>query len=291
MSLPRPKDDAEAEILDFLRSRPRVTYAEVALACSASDWKRSNYLRALRRSGHLKPCARDGAKQYYTIMDEHEANRLAATSDQDALAAEWSAQQLRRKLNAPEIKAVEPATATGGFNPYQRAIWTYVSGLNRFTKDDVARTCPGPEAARENFLRQLAGKGMIFTWGRVGATTYYTTRDPARAQEKARAARRSMEGEIWTAMRIQKSFTALDLHAALHPACPDLTQRQVQDYCSLLTKAGYLRALRKARHNGPAAAYRLVRDTGPLPPTSHRVSVVIDGNDDRIVYAPRGRLA
>lgn len=291
MSLPPPKDAAEAEILEFLRSRPRVTYAEVAFACSASDWKRTNYLRALRRGGYLKPCAREGAKQFFTIMDVHEANRLAASLDPDATAADWSAGQLDRKLAAPENEAAQPLSSTDAFDPYQRAIWTYVNGLNRFTKDDVARACPGPESARENFLRMLARQKLLFTWGRVGTTTYFTTRDPATAMDKARAARKSLEGEIWTAMRIQKRFTALELHAALHPACPELTQRQVQDYCSLLTKAGYLRAMRKARHNGPAAAYRLVRDTGPLPPTSQRVAVVIDGNDDRIVYAPKGRLA
>lgn len=292
MSLPNPHDAFEAEIFDFLRSRPRVTYADVALNCAASDWKRTNCLRRLRRDGHLKSCGRDGNRTYFTIFDVYEANRLAETSDPDALAAEWAARRLEQKLAAPASEtSIEASPATEGFDDYQKAIWTYVCGLSRFTRDDVARACPGDDSRRESFLRALSQKGLVFVWGRSGATVYYTTRSRTAAQDSARAARQSIEGEIWTAMRIKKSFSVADLHAALHAARPDMTERRIQDYCSLLTRAGYLRVMRKARHGGAPAIYRLIRNTGPLAPTSHRVAVVIDGNDDRIVYTPKGRLA
>lgn len=89
---------------------------------------------------------------------------------------------------------------------------------------------------------------------------------------------RTAEQNMWTAMRGLRTFTPTDL--AAH-ASTDMVACGVEDarsYCQSLLAVGYLKVERKAQPGRSEAIYRLVRNTGPLPPVKKRVTAVIDPN-------------
>lgn len=83
---------------------------------------------------------------------------------------------------------------------------------------------------------------------------------------------------IWRTMRVMKSFTTLDLSA--HATTPDVTvtEQTACEYCDALAAAGYLRLERPAKPPVREAIYRLIRNTGPIPPKPQQVIAVHDGN-------------
>jgi hypothetical protein len=93
-----------------------------------------------------------------------------------------------------------------------------------------------------------------------------------------------VHGNLWRAMRMLQGFSPVDL--AAHAATPTVavSPEDAAAYCQTLTRAGYLRVVRKAAPPLRPAIYRLVRNTGPLPPVLRRVRAVIDGNTGQIVH-------
>lgn len=89
---------------------------------------------------------------------------------------------------------------------------------------------------------------------------------------------------MWTAMRQIGDFTPTDLSAAATTELLAIDQATAMAYCQLLTRAGYLRVVRKARPNRREAAYRLIRNTGPFPPKAKRVRGVYDQNLGEFTY-------
>jgi len=100
----------------------------------------------------------------------------------------------------------------------------------------------------------------------------------------------SKEGRIWCAIRSARKFTPLDLRFSLSQGAEAISLEDIQRYCSMLARAGYLSVLRKARPDKYIARYQLTNNSGPMPPVEKRVTVVIDTNKERIVYAPGGLL-
>lgn len=84
---------------------------------------------------------------------------------------------------------------------------------------------------------------------------------------------KSAENDMWTAMRMTKTFDPVDI-AALASTEPDLAR----GYCRVLSKIGYLRTTRTAIPGVRDAAYRLIRNTGPLGPRIRRIRGVWDEN-------------
>jgi hypothetical protein len=177
-----PTNAQEREILAFLNKHPKITYADVAVNCSASEWKRTNFLRKLRRDGLLKPCGRDGQTQYFTVFSTAQTSEFAA--------------------NKRGVK----------------------------------------------------------------------------------------EGAMWQAMRILKTFTVADLKMSLAAGGPELSEKQIQTYCSLLVTVKYLKVLKSAKIDKAFTRYQLIKDTGPLPLVRRQIMVVKDSNMDKIIYAQGERL-
>lgn len=84
---------------------------------------------------------------------------------------------------------------------------------------------------------------------------------------------KSAENDMWTAMRMMTTFDPVDI-AAHASTDPDLAR----GYCRALSQIGYLRTTRTAVPGVRDAAYRLIRNTGPLGPRIRRVRGIWDEN-------------
>ncbi|MDK3072729.1 hypothetical protein QO034_06375 [Sedimentitalea sp. JM2-8] len=181
----------------------------------------------------------------------------------------------------------EPKTPPA--NALQKEVWAFLVSHMHVTREDVRQACPGSNNSINVYLGQLVAEGVLRSCGREGRRTIYTVHEAADLVEMTAGQRASPEGAIWRTIRIMREFTPPDIEAALIGAEADVDPRRIQTYSTLLVRAGYLQVLRKAGKVRPAH-YRLIRDTGPLPPVEKRLPVVIDGNEDRIVYAKGERL-
>ena len=284
--------DAEQKVIwDFLNSRKRVTYKDVATACPGSAWKRENYLLRLRKSGVLKFCGRVGREQYFTVFDVDKVNAETAKSPSFEQDQKWMADRLDARLkamakvaeNTPEV-SFEPADTD------EAAFWTFARSVVRFSTEDVTRACGFTENKRNAILRNLMQSKLIWEWGRENRILYYTALTPKEQHARSKDLRRTKFGDIWTAIRIRRLFFPEDILASLVGNDIPITLRDVVDYCKMLQKAGYLQEVHQTRSATPNKRYRLVRNTGPLPPVKKRVAVVIDCNEDRIVHTAMGRL-
>lgn len=174
-------------------------------------------------------------------------------------------------------------------NGLQKSVLDFLQSHMRVTREDVRRACAGSNNSINVYLDQLHADKVLQACGRDGRMTLYTVHDDQDIAEITARRRASPEGAIWRSMRILREFCPSDIEASLFGADTGIELKKIQTYCSLLVRAGYLRVLRKAGKVRPAR-YRLVRDTGPLPPQEKRLPVVVDGNQDRIVFARGERL-
>jgi hypothetical protein len=67
--------------------------------------------------------------------------------------------------------------------------------------------------------------------------------------------------KIWSAIRFMKRFTFEELEQTTEQSYP-----HVRRYVRRLLDAGYLRLVSQAKGRDSCNCYRLIRDTGPLPP-------------------------
>lgn len=281
---------AEKEILEFIQTRLRFTHQDVAAHCEASDWARQNFLRELQRRGVVNEAGREGNTQFYTAWGHDEAKDIIAAANGHELDTAWSQTRLGKLLDKMrasgaevELPSAEPRT------PEEQAIWKYISERPYFTNDDVATICAS-ETIRTRFLNRLKQSGVMRVWGRSEGKAFLTVKTPEEARQEAKSKRATKEGALWTAIRQQRRFRPVDLLAALSAARPDISQKFILDYCRTLRRAGYVRTASRTRNLKTETPLVLIKNTGPLPPQKRSMTVVIDTNDDKIVYAPGGRL-
>jgi hypothetical protein len=65
-----------------------------------------------------------------------------------------------------------------------------------------------------------------------------------------------------------------------------VTEKDARDFCRMLSRIGYIKAVRKAVPGVRDPIYKLVRNTGPLPPRARRVAAVVDDNLGAFVHLP-----
>lgn len=94
----------------------------------------------------------------------------------------------------------------------------------------------------------------------------------------------TVQGNLWRSMRGLRSFTPLDLAVHSCTEAVPVDEPAAQAYCQALARAGYLRVERKAIPGRRPAIYRLIRDTGPQPPSERRVRAIWDANLGRITH-------
>lgn len=132
--------------------------------------------------------------------------------------------------------------------------------------------------------------GMVRRHPKQGKFQTFTcmTQDEERAFY--RRVRRTDFGPIWTQMTVLNTFSPDELYQLAVVDNADLTLEKVQDYCRKLLTADYLQCVEKAISGMRPARYRLVQNTGPLPPKIQRLQCVVDGNDDRVRHVQGGRI-
>lgn len=285
MSQLQPPPPVETQILEFAKSRPAFTTAQLAAHCSASDWKRTNTLRALKRRGVIKPCGTFEGQILMTTHDPDQARAAFLAADPEADAALRS-DALDQRLSTAQSDPAPTAAPTVPWQPETdqvAAIWDFTKTQIAFTKAQFFAQAVLPRHRLELIFRRWQNTGQIRYLGRKNGAGYFSAIDPEQIQRETRDKRLSPEGRIWSAMRIARIFTPVDLAATLSGIDHGISAEIIQKYCSNLAHYGYLRVLCKASRKSPAR-YQLIRNSGPLPPVQKRLSVLIDPNTDTIEY-------
>lgn len=83
---------------------------------------------------------------------------------------------------------------------------------------------------------------------------------------------------MWRAMKVRRTFDASLVAADATQGTVACSIATAKAYLKHLGRAGYLAEVRKPHNGGGLTVYRLVRDTGPLPPAITRAKVVYDRN-------------
>lgn len=96
------------------------------------------------------------------------------------------------------------------------------------------------------------------------------------------------QGNMWNAMRGQRSFTPTDIATMSHTSTVSVSLEDATAYCQMLARAGYLAVIRKAKPPKIEAAYRLTNWTGPRPPVLRRLRAVVDQNTNTIAHVVVG---
>ncbi|CUH68022.1 hypothetical protein TG4357_03346 [Thalassovita gelatinovora] len=93
---------------------------------------------------------------------------------------------------------------------------------------------------------------------------------------------------MWFVIRKSGVFSYRDVAMQANTQDVAVIEDQARDYCQMLANAGYLDVVRKADGKGRLALYRLVKNTGPLPPREKRIRAVWDDNARDYTYVSRG---
>lgn len=145
------------------------------------------------------------------------------------------------------------------------------------------------EISRELKIGMERATGIVRRWVAEGAAFEVET-EGARKMFRAdgdfvRLAGRTAEDNMWTAMRkLRGGFTPSDIAAHATTPAVAVTVEEAATYARALLSAGYLAVTRKAAPlMKREAIYRLVSETGPLPPVVARVRAVRDPNTGRVI--------
>ncbi|TMV09849.1 hypothetical protein FGK63_01910 [Ruegeria sediminis] len=107
-----------------------------------------------------------------------------------------------------------------------------------------------------------------------------TDRDGNRIREEG-----SPEGNMWRAIRMLRTFSPRDVAMHANTETVPVAEAEAVEYCRVLAKGGYLRIEVKAIAGRRPATYRLMRNTGPLPPRVTRIRAIRDDNLGQVTYA------
>lgn len=172
----------------------------------------------------------------------------------------------------------------------EKKAWDFARSRTRFTRSQLqAESDLTPGRFRLFWVRMLE-HGHIRRDGHESRTRFYTALDREEAVVVSAEQRMSPEGRYWQVMRVMRIFRPADLLLGLGDLAEPEEAGAIQAYCKHLVNSGYLTVLEHAIPKKREARYRLVRNTGPLPPIRKRLWVTIDQNDDRIVFAGGERV-
>lgn len=172
----------------------------------------------------------------------------------------------------------------------EQAAWNAARRLGTFHYERLSAECSLPMKRTADLVQRWKRAKLVEDIGKQGTKKQHfrVLRDIERLPITRRAA--TAEGNMWQAIRAMKNgFTPTDI--AAHATTDEVTAipEAASAFCQMLVRAGYLRVTRKAVPGRREAIYRLIRDTGPLPPRERRVRVVWDENEQKIAYLPKDR--
>ena len=168
----------------------------------------------------------------------------------------------------------------------QTTIMGYARDVGIFAAQAVIDAHTLDKHAAHRALRALVHSGELILHRHVKRRVYKIA-DLAAFSAASKEALATPEGCIWTAMRMHRSFSTVDLWASLEPLPKAPTKKGMEDYCTRLANAGVLRLVKKPR-GAQAAHYTLVVNSGRLPPVIVSVPLLFDQNTQE--YLDDGKL-
>lgn len=166
--------------------------------------------------------------------------------------------------------------------------WNIATRMGKFTYFDISAELGISVKRASEYVRSWAQRGAVEFAGKAGNRKCYTvtsaSQPPLTRADGSALRRESAPGNMWRAMRGLRVFTPTDIAAHANTPTCHVTVRVAQEYCQLLARAAYLKVERKAVPGRREAAYRLTRNTGPLPPRERRVRAVFDANIEEFTH-------
>ncbi len=175
--------------------------------------------------------------------------------------------------------------------PEPRAsIWPLIRDRRVVTVGEIASKLALDRKTVSGFLNALENSGRLSGTNPGGreARVYTLVNDTGPELPRVRAdgsevtAGRGTE-QLWRTMKILPNFTIVELAAAASTSVRVIAHGQAEDYVRWLLRAEYLIVTVRGRPHRPAR-YRLVRNTGPLPPMIQRMPQVWDQNLKQVVW-------
>lgn len=166
--------------------------------------------------------------------------------------------------------------------------WTVALRLREFGYAGIAVNASIPLKRTTALVRQWVQEGRVEALGKQGtsALRFRVIGEGAPAPAPAPVSR-TPEAAMWFTIRnVRNAFTPTDVAVLSSLEAAPVGREDATSFCQMLTRAGYLRVVRKAVPPRREAAYRLIRDTGPRPPRERRLRVVWDDNLDQITHLP-----
>lgn len=172
----------------------------------------------------------------------------------------------------------------------EQLMWNYIASKTSVSHEDIKGAVDVTDYRRTNFVAKLKRLGVLKKCGKTGIHDQFTVHDSEALRKNDTEKRQSPQGGMWASMRVLGNFTPVEIHAAILQRHPDITDKAVTTYCQNLLKAGYLRVIQTAKIGSRPARYKLINDTGPLPPEVKHKQVIIDGNDGKVAHVSGAQL-
>ncbi|WP_313350505.1 hypothetical protein [Paracoccus sp. (in: a-proteobacteria)] len=171
---------------------------------------------------------------------------------------------------------------------FRQLVWEALKGAPApVTRTDLQQATKAAPSTIANYLKALVAGGLVDRIEDEYRPTYRLLRDTGFHAPRLKADGTPVKAggstvNLWRSMRMLKQFTARELVAHSTTSELEVTENHAKVYCSHLLAAGYLRVVQKAVPPKRAAIYRLIRDTGPVPPKTQRVHQVYDPNTGEV---------
>lgn len=281
---------AQNELLCFARAQLRFSANDLATHCPAGEQARSRFLAEMLEAGVVVECGTKNRVRYFTTWGEAEVDNIKALEDTDGSTGRASRAHLLGLIEIASACGISvDVPTTGARTPEEVEIWQYITGRAYFTFEDVVAAFPKDPLMTASFIRRLTAGKVIRFWGANNGQKLYSAKGLKTERTVAQDLRSTTEGAIWTAIRIKRRFRPSDLLAALRQSREGISQDEITKYCRTLIQAGFIKPPKPTKRVSQDTPLVLVKNAGPLPPQTRRVTVIIDPNEDKIVYSPLGQ--
>lgn len=180
---------------------------------------------------------------------------------------------------AEKLQRADVCNSPARSDKAEEAAWKVARGLRTFGYGELrAEVRLGEHHARE-IVRKWVEEGRCERLSPSGQRKRLMFR--VTADWLPRDAAGEVRLQLWTAMRLLRTFTPVDLTAH---CSVEVSQREATDYCHALLAAEYLGVVQRATAGVRPATYRLLSNTGPSAPRPRRVTALFDDNVGAIVH-------
>lgn len=168
-------------------------------------------------------------------------------------------------MSAPELKTQTQAN-----------VWQQALEIKTFTVAELTVAAGQPVATVRHLVTGWCRDGYLSEAGRQDTQGPSATR--YEVSETVPRPFGPKDKRIWQAMRHNPKFSAFDI--AVFASIPEdmVTADEVQRYIRTLLDAGYVRQTTKRKKGKTPARYHLIRNTGPNPPVTKRITTLWDPN-------------